>query len=754
MKISRFVWLICSIVFTSFTWGQQAANETVALTDGVMTPDVRIVIDISGSMKKNDPNYLRRPALELLVQLFPEGSKAGVWTFGQWVNNLVPRDTVDANWRANASAQAENISSVALRTNIPAALEKAMADVAKMDANYSTHLILLTDGMVDVSPSSIDNDRARQRIIADILPVLKDAGVTIHTVALSQNADSELMELLAAETGGLAAVAETADDLSRIFVQAFDAAAPAEQLPMEGNTFNVDAGIEEFTTLIFKKDGSKGAVLLSPAGETYSFEQRPEAIKWFRQHNYELITVKSPQTGEWAVDSDLEPGSRVTVISDLSLKVVPLKRSHFIDDSATVTAALYEEGRAITKPELLNLIDISATVTRRDDQQQWLVSLSEIDPIPDNGVYTTALDVFAQVGIYDVVVVANGKTFQRQQTQTIAVRQRYDIRATRTGSEPPQHTIKLYARDGDINGAEVDVTAHIITPANVAKTISVEMVSERRWRLELPSMEQAGIVKVAFQLEGVLRDGSRLSERTQTIDVEHHIPGQQWLPEAEAETLVGDLADVAEKKMDVESAPITAQITASKPAEEIAVVTTVEQSASDNIDWKSVALYAGIAIAQILAMVLIYFVYKAIAGSRSKSSVLNADDEPGELVAVAKDTADVELHSDIPAPSVAMPDENELDALLEAADEEKGRDSLDQLAEASPAGEALAEDDEYDLDGEQFDSGELEVDLDDTDFVDMQPEESPANSLELELEDVFDLPDDAIDIDPDTENNK
>ncbi len=84
--------------------------------------------------------------------------------------------------------------------------------------------------MVDVSLSSIDNETARQRIVAEILPALKGAGVTIHTVALSKNADLELMELLAAATGGLSAVAETAEDLSRIFVQAFDAAAPNEHL--------------------------------------------------------------------------------------------------------------------------------------------------------------------------------------------------------------------------------------------------------------------------------------------------------------------------------------------------------------------------------------------------------------------------------------------------------------------------------------------------------------------------------------------
>ncbi|HHZ88741.1 MAG TPA: hypothetical protein EYN61_07030, partial [Chromatiaceae bacterium] len=45
-------------------------------------PDVRVVVDISGSMKKNDPQNLRVPAVRLLVSLLPQGTQAGIWTFG------------------------------------------------------------------------------------------------------------------------------------------------------------------------------------------------------------------------------------------------------------------------------------------------------------------------------------------------------------------------------------------------------------------------------------------------------------------------------------------------------------------------------------------------------------------------------------------------------------------------------------------------------------------------------------------------
>ncbi|WP_159931072.1 vWA domain-containing protein [Oceanicoccus sp. KOV_DT_Chl] len=359
---------------------QQATVENSAIGASAQSPDVRVVIDISGSMKQNDPQNLRRPALELLVQLFPPGSKAGVWTFGQWVNNLVASKDVDQAWRDNALSQALKINSVALHTNIPAALLKAVDDIDQLDPAYKVHLILLTDGMVDISKSPAENAKARDQIINQILPRLRAAGITVHTVALSQNADRELMERLAVETNGLAAVAETAEDLTNIFLQAFDAAVPVEQVPLEGNTFLVDSSIEEFTALIFRKPGSDAAVLISPEKQQFTLQNHSDDIKWFRQQNYDLITVTRPYEGEWTINAELEPNSRVTIVSNLSLQLAPLPKASFVGDKLELMAALQEQDKTITRPEFLNLIEVSMQVLRRDDGEQWRYSLSEVDP--------------------------------------------------------------------------------------------------------------------------------------------------------------------------------------------------------------------------------------------------------------------------------------------------------------------------------------------------------------------------------------
>ena len=53
--------------------------------------DFRVLVDVSGSMKQSDPNDMRKPAVELLIRLAPDKSLVGIWTFGQYVDMLVPR---------------------------------------------------------------------------------------------------------------------------------------------------------------------------------------------------------------------------------------------------------------------------------------------------------------------------------------------------------------------------------------------------------------------------------------------------------------------------------------------------------------------------------------------------------------------------------------------------------------------------------------------------------------------------------------
>ena len=119
--------------------------------------DIRIVIDVSGSMKKTDPANLRVAAMKLLNGLIPSGAKAGVWTFGKYVNMTVKWGSVDNNWRKLADIGAEEIHSNAALTNIESALSRSAKGWNKTDPDTRRNLILLTDGQVDISKDQAKN---------------------------------------------------------------------------------------------------------------------------------------------------------------------------------------------------------------------------------------------------------------------------------------------------------------------------------------------------------------------------------------------------------------------------------------------------------------------------------------------------------------------------------------------------------------------------------------------------------------------
>ena len=88
------------------------------LSAAAKTDDIRILIDVSESMKINDPSDFRISALKMFNGLVPEGSKAGVWTIDRYVDLAVNWGTVNDAWRQAADVGASTIHSDGVYTNI------------------------------------------------------------------------------------------------------------------------------------------------------------------------------------------------------------------------------------------------------------------------------------------------------------------------------------------------------------------------------------------------------------------------------------------------------------------------------------------------------------------------------------------------------------------------------------------------------------------------------------------------------------
>ncbi|SDW61109.1 vWA domain-containing protein [Marinobacter mobilis] len=463
--------------------------------------DVRIIVDISGSMRQTDPLNLRQPAVRLLARLLPENATAGVWTFGQYVNMLVPHGAVTDAWRDRAVESSAEINSVALRTNLGKALEVASDGYYSDEDLSNTHFILLTDGKVDVSEDRAINEQERVRVVNDVLSQLADAHATIHTIALSQAADLELLERFAERTGGSFTLAESADDLNLAFLRSLNSAVPQEQIPIEGNQFLVDEGVEEFTALIFPGDqadvSAQGLTLVDPLGVRHTTGSHSEAFRWVSEPGYDLITVTDPPAGEWQVAGPLGQGSQVTVVSDLRMVLSPLPSRFTEQEPVSLEAMFYEQAEAVTDPDFLGVIEVSVTLTSSDGRS-GTKTLSPERP-PEDGVYRDEITRLPFAGDFTVEVVANGKTFSRKFSQALTF-----VVPETDGDEAV--STELPEPDATVENADADSLVAADPESDVQPALPEDAVSE-------------GGVEMAAETAEPLSAGDSLAEPMLPIDI-------------------------------------------------------------------------------------------------------------------------------------------------------------------------------------------------------------------------------------------
>lgn len=475
--------------------------------DAPLKPDVRLVIDVSGSMKRNDPNNLRQPAVDLLVRLVPDGGKAGVWTFGKYVNMLVPHQLVNNAWREAASRKSAEINSVGLFTNIGGALETAAQDMASGNPGYATSVILLTDGMVDISKSLEENEAEWRRVVDQVFPALKKAGYKVHAVALSEEADRNLMEKLAITTGGTFAVAKTADDLMKIFLQAFDLAVPSQKVPLLDNRFLVDSSVNEFTALIFRKNPAEQTRLVGPDEETIQANTKRDDVRWQRTDEYDLITVRKPYEGEWQIIAAIEPESRVTVVSNLALRVKDLPSNLFRGNTETLSFVLQGDGKPITDANFLKLVENRVSLSFGQTAESvapgyWQATLPG-HAANGSGLYILELPALDKMGVYDLQLTVDGQTFVRQFAHRFTVREPFSASLELAADEQGvmRHMLTVRSHSELIDPSQTQIVATLITPQRRRLVRPVEMVRPDQWQTTIP-IEVPGEYQVVVQVAG------------------------------------------------------------------------------------------------------------------------------------------------------------------------------------------------------------------------------------------------------------
>ena len=367
--------------------------------------DIRVLIDVSGSMKKTDPNNLRIPALQVLTQLLPIGSKAGVWQFANTPKIIVPHGDVNTQWQQQASIAAQQISSIGQFTDIGAALQAASFNAQDQTQGRQLHIILLTDGMVDVSKDDAQNKRARTALLNPILQQYINVGARVHTVGLSHKADKITLSAIAQATDGLFEVAVDADQLLDIFLRALDNTVVTQQVPVQRSeqSFLVQSGIESMT-IVVEKNGDENIKLKDGNQRIFGREQTLDNQQWQPSATHDVIRIQRPTPGKWVLISDTATLKRINVVGQLQILLQQSHQNIKVGQRSYIDVQLANEQGNLLSAEQLQGFKLEVTMDNGDqevfNQQQVFVADTKT---------RMHLPVLNKPGLYNLTIsVVNG----------------------------------------------------------------------------------------------------------------------------------------------------------------------------------------------------------------------------------------------------------------------------------------------------------------------------------------------------------
>jgi Mg-chelatase subunit ChlD len=470
---------------------------------------VRIVIDTSGSMKQTDPKNLRVPALKLLVNLLPAGSEAGVWLFDSKPEELVPAGPVDSEWKMQATQAANRIHSKGAFTNIEAALSAAAADwLPPAEPGPRRRLILLTDGMVDVSKNPEESAASREALLNRLTPALQQAGIEVYTIALSSQADEALLQQLTLASGGWNVVAMDAEQLQRSFLQLFNQSVPHDSVPIHDNEFTLDAGVHEFTLLVLLQEGATPTRLIAPDGQVLTQNSKDSQLRWLHQGSFDLVTISDPKPGLWKLEAKQDPANQVMVVSDLAMEPMRIESYLQAGDQPRIGVVFKEKDQPIRREDFLGLLVVKAIL--QGPLGPLDLSLAQVPDQP--GAFAAPVEQPLLPGDYSVTIQADGKTFQRETRQNFRVMANF-LKVEQHADEGADHagtTILLTPNPQSLASDALTIHATVTDQAQQTRELTAEP-GDNAWQLKLPSPGPGDQWIVNIQASGKTPEGAPIT---------------------------------------------------------------------------------------------------------------------------------------------------------------------------------------------------------------------------------------------------
>lgn len=395
----------------------------------------------------------------------------------------LPRDARAELWQIAMPAKDQGNN---IYPSLLTALEKITTEW-RTSNNIRKVVIIIGNHAASKEATLIEQDKARRRVLTELLPRLQQAGITIFTYANSAHADNTLLSQLAVATNGWFLPYRSTDALWRMTLHSLEAINKRDFLPIEDSLVRMDDSVEEASLLLFRKDPNLPPRLIPPMRMAFSQFNAPADIKWQQEQGFDVITLTKPLRGTWQIESEADRDDRmIGSKSSLSLAVTPLANNLLLQQPQLIKIELQKNGVRVVDRNVLDhvALKVSHFIAGREARLWYPTDDGQdADAQAEDGVYTIMLNDSIAVGANELVVDIEGLNFRRRNRQVFMVHDNpawAELKASGDG----RYVLSVMPRFGMLDPTTMSVTAHVKSKTANEVEIPVPRYTTTEWRTE------------------------------------------------------------------------------------------------------------------------------------------------------------------------------------------------------------------------------------------------------------------------------
>lgn len=196
------------------------------------------------------------------------------------------------------------------------------------------------------------------------------------------------------------------------------------------NRFRVDYGIKQITFIIARERFSKAVILVRPDGSKVYIWDKSERVHWIEGEENDIITIEEPMPGPWQALGKLRGDNRIQLLSNVQLLVKRLPIQLYSGERLKITGELLHLKKRLNATYLRDTeLSVTAYGYNRVEDENFNFTSQELakfndkgelyDEVPEDGIFTTFLQLNLATGKYKFEVAVKNNAFTRSFNQDV-----------------------------------------------------------------------------------------------------------------------------------------------------------------------------------------------------------------------------------------------------------------------------------------------------------------------------------------------